>query len=235
MVDWWAVFKFNSASFPGCAATAQRVCAFGGSVQHYHAFSQQYVVASSESKQFNQGTNCLGDTTDDPVGASFDEVYNGTFYYVIWNDQFYTHPPIQGCGNSCSAPWGHPTLSESAQEILMSHHGDPCIKTYLFACTHNAGRSQMAAAFFNLYADPTGCRALDNIVFLVTAGFRDKAYRLLPFFYEIYHETSPFRNRCAQGPDIATPAKISARGYFSSVYAASRVCEPDFAKINSAI
>ncbi len=31
--------------------------------------------------------------------------------------------------------------------------------TYLFACTHNAGRSQMAAAFFNLYAE-AGCRAL---------------------------------------------------------------------------
>jgi arsenate reductase (thioredoxin) len=33
------------------------------------------------------------------------------------------------------------------------------MKTYIFACVHNAGRSQMAAAFFNLYAD-NGCRAL---------------------------------------------------------------------------
>lgn len=29
------------------------------------------------------------------------------------------------------------------------------MKTVLFACTHNAGRSQMAAAFFNRIADPT--------------------------------------------------------------------------------
>jgi arsenate reductase len=28
------------------------------------------------------------------------------------------------------------------------------VKTYLFACVHNAGRSQMAAAFFNRLADP---------------------------------------------------------------------------------
>jgi arsenate reductase (thioredoxin) len=28
------------------------------------------------------------------------------------------------------------------------------MKTVLFACVHNAGRSQMAAAFFNLLADP---------------------------------------------------------------------------------
>jgi arsenate reductase len=33
------------------------------------------------------------------------------------------------------------------------------MKTFIFACVHNAGRSQMAAAFFNLYAEP-GCRAI---------------------------------------------------------------------------
>jgi arsenate reductase (thioredoxin) len=32
--------------------------------------------------------------------------------------------------------------------------------TVLFACVHNAGRSQMAAAWFNLLADPTRARAL---------------------------------------------------------------------------
>jgi arsenate reductase len=31
--------------------------------------------------------------------------------------------------------------------------------TVLFACTHNAGRSQMAAAFFNALADPVKARA----------------------------------------------------------------------------
>jgi arsenate reductase len=34
------------------------------------------------------------------------------------------------------------------------------MKTYIFACVHNAGRSQMAAAFFNHLADPTRARAL---------------------------------------------------------------------------
>ena len=34
------------------------------------------------------------------------------------------------------------------------------MKTYLFACVHNAGRSQMAAAFFNALADPGEARAL---------------------------------------------------------------------------
>ena len=34
------------------------------------------------------------------------------------------------------------------------------MKTVLFACVHNAGRSQMAAALFNLLADPEKARAL---------------------------------------------------------------------------
>ena len=34
------------------------------------------------------------------------------------------------------------------------------MKTVIFACVHNAGRSQMAAAFFNQLADPNRARAL---------------------------------------------------------------------------
>lgn len=38
-------------------------------------------------------------------------------------------------------------------------HG-AAMKTVIFACVHNAGRSQMAAALFNQLADPTKARAL---------------------------------------------------------------------------
>jgi arsenate reductase len=34
------------------------------------------------------------------------------------------------------------------------------MKTVIFACVHNAGRSQMAAAFFNRLADPAKARAV---------------------------------------------------------------------------
>ena len=34
------------------------------------------------------------------------------------------------------------------------------MKTYIFACVHNAGRSQMAAAFFRSIADPAKARAI---------------------------------------------------------------------------
>ena len=34
------------------------------------------------------------------------------------------------------------------------------MKAVIFACVHNAGRSQMAAAYFNTLADPSKARAL---------------------------------------------------------------------------
>src|SRR5213083_58360 len=38
--------------------------------------------------------------------------------------------------------------------------GTPTMTTVIFACVENAGRSQMAAAFFNALADPTRIRAV---------------------------------------------------------------------------
>jgi hypothetical protein len=105
-VDWWFVFKFNSKSFPGCSDNQQRQCLFGGEVQDY-TFGQQFVFASNETQSFQKGGGCIGGTTSDPLGATFDEVYNGDLFYIVWNDQFYDDPPIKGCTTSCGGPWGH--------------------------------------------------------------------------------------------------------------------------------
>jgi hypothetical protein len=105
-VDWWFVFKLNAGKFPDCGGAA-RACPFGGTVEKYRV-GQQYVFASSESPALKQGEGCAGDTANDPIGATFHQVYNGAFHYLIWNDQFYQDPAIKGCsGNSCGAPWGH--------------------------------------------------------------------------------------------------------------------------------
>jgi hypothetical protein len=106
-VDWWFVFKFNAKTFPGCGSGATRACTFGGTVQSYETFGQQFAFASSESGTLQQGPGCVGDTTADPVGATFDQVYNGTYNYLIWNDQFYDDPKIKGCDKECGSPWGH--------------------------------------------------------------------------------------------------------------------------------
>jgi len=101
-VDWWFVFKFNAEALPGCGGAAQRACLFGGTVQTYKRFSQQFAFASSGDHTLQQGAGCVGDTTTDPLGATFSEVYKGKFYYVLWNDQFYGDPI-----NSDAAPAGH--------------------------------------------------------------------------------------------------------------------------------
>lgn len=111
-VSWWFVFKLNAKSFPGCEG-GSRSCPFGGEVQTtstYAKFGQQFVFATSEHPNLEDGTGgCLGDSSQDPVGASFDEIYNGNFYYVIWNDQPYGDPKIRSCTSkgNCGSPWGH--------------------------------------------------------------------------------------------------------------------------------
>ena len=54
------------------------------------------------------------------------------------------------------------------------------MKTVLFACVHNAGRSQMAAAWFNELADPSKARA-------VSAGTEPGA-RVYPEVVDAMHE-----------------------------------------------
>lgn len=106
-VSWWFVFKLNSKVFPGCGGDAKVECPFGGDPQSYKNSGQQYVFASSENATLQQGSGCAGDTLNDPIGATFDEIYHGDYHYVVWNDQFYDDPKIQGCSESCGSPWGH--------------------------------------------------------------------------------------------------------------------------------
>ena len=71
----------------------------------------------------------------------------------------------QLCGASSATllfRWLIPSLPQKADAILLPHkpNEQSPMKTYLFACIHNAGRSQMAAALFNLYANRRGCLAI---------------------------------------------------------------------------
>jgi hypothetical protein len=100
--DWWFVFKFNSKAFPACGNGAQRTCPFGGTVQSYSHFGQQFAFASSDDHRLQKGGGCVGDTTADPVGATFSQVYNGNYFYVVWNDQFDGDPMATE-----SSPAGH--------------------------------------------------------------------------------------------------------------------------------
>ncbi len=108
-VDWMFAFKFNYGSFPGCTDDGTvpapgTAGIFGGTVQPYpHGHSQQYVYATSAHPTLVKGQGCLGATLDDPLGATFAQVYNRPgYFYVLWNDQFYGQPIETLLG-----PWGH--------------------------------------------------------------------------------------------------------------------------------
>ncbi|HEY1774018.1 MAG TPA: deoxyribonuclease II family protein [Gammaproteobacteria bacterium] len=106
-VDWWFVFKLNKTVFEGCEGNSQRTCPFGGTPQNYRG-GQKFVYASSKDSKLQEGSDCAGDSTDDPIGATYDEIYNGSYNYVVWNDQFKGDPQISACGKGdCNGPWGH--------------------------------------------------------------------------------------------------------------------------------
>lgn len=112
-VDWWFVFKFNAATGPGCTGQKTPACIFGGKPGKYADYDgsvqwgQHYAVASSANPTLAApaqppGNTCAGDSADDPIGATYGKVYNGNYFYVVWNDQFYASPmPTR------ASPWGH--------------------------------------------------------------------------------------------------------------------------------
>jgi hypothetical protein len=102
--QWVFAFKFNVADFPTTATLNS--CLFGGAPKSY-ASSQKYVLAYAGSSVLQDGPGLIGTSTMDPVGATFAKIYASGLNFVVWNDQFYRHPPISGCGDSCSGPWGH--------------------------------------------------------------------------------------------------------------------------------
>ena len=104
-VDWWFAFKFNAASFPD-APGANAACPFGGNAVVLDIV-EPAVRGRQRAKSLHAGSGRVGETDDDPVGATFEEIYTAPSY-VVWNDQFYEDPKIAGCGElQLSAPWGH--------------------------------------------------------------------------------------------------------------------------------
>ena len=102
-VDWMFAFKFNTKKFPQ-KCTLPTVGIFGGKLEEYKSgHSQEYVFATSASPPLIRGTGCLGATDNDPLGATFGQIYNNPgYFYVLWNDQFYGNPIANK-----NSPWGH--------------------------------------------------------------------------------------------------------------------------------
>jgi hypothetical protein len=109
-VDWWFAFKFNTEAYPGDESKEKRQGIFGGTEKDYrNGFSLDYVYAGgyfdkdSSDIPLQKGEGYLGISEEDPLGATFAQVYQSDdYYYLLWNDQFYDHP-IESKGS----PMGH--------------------------------------------------------------------------------------------------------------------------------
>lgn len=100
--DWVFVYKFNASSFPTEKAPA---CIFGGTPDDGKS-SQAFAVASAGATTLVEGTGLIGTSVDDPLGATFSEIYTGGYNFIAWNDQFYGDPRLK-CGVNCTGRWGH--------------------------------------------------------------------------------------------------------------------------------
>ena len=102
-VDWWFAFKFNDARYPGDPSSEPGTGIFGGTPSKYkEGFSLSYAVASSANPVLTLGAGSIGSSLNDPLGATFDQVYHGSCNDVLWNDQF-SGDPVK----NEEAPWGH--------------------------------------------------------------------------------------------------------------------------------
>jgi hypothetical protein len=98
--DWVFAYKFNAKSYPSSDTDPARRCPFGGTPRHGDPLGQQYALASAVHPQLDMGRGLIGTSGADPVGATFSEIYNGDYFYVVWNDQFQTPPLPQSGSNS---------------------------------------------------------------------------------------------------------------------------------------
>jgi hypothetical protein len=102
-VAWWFIFKFNAATFPGQESLEPNPGIFGGTPKDYGgSFCLSYACASSANPSLQMGAGYVGTSLNDPLGATFDQVYHGQCNYILWNDQFHGDPLP-----SRDAPWGH--------------------------------------------------------------------------------------------------------------------------------
>lgn len=114
-VDWVFVFKFNGYNFNGFSGEIGSPGIFGGVFQKYlydgkYQGGQQYCFASSENSELQLGDGMCGATYNDPLGATFAQIYDTDDYnYLIWNDQFKgsPEPPELKGAKYAGAPWGH--------------------------------------------------------------------------------------------------------------------------------
>lgn len=150
--DWIFVFKLNAGVFPTAANDPARACPFGGSPSTARPIGQQYIYATNANPELRTGTGLVGTSTGDPVGATFAQIFNGDYSYVVWNDQFQGSPMPDR-----PAPWGH-----SKGIIAWNQDGDGVV---IQVSTPSWPGSGSARSPRQGDGNTLGCIARNNVIF----------------------------------------------------------------------
>lgn len=150
--NWIFVFKLNAGVFPSAANDSARACPFGGSLSANRPFGQQYAYATDARPGLQAGPGLIGTGAGDPLGATFAQIFNGSYSYVVWNDQFGGSPiPDRG------SPWGH-----SKGIIAWNQNGDGVViqvTTPSWPGSGNARAPRQGAG------NTLGCITRNNLIF----------------------------------------------------------------------
>ena len=98
------------------------------------------------------GQGLVGTGPGDPVGATFAQIFNGNYSYVVWNDQFQGHPMADR-----PSPWGH-----SKGMLAWNQNGDGLIVQVSTPAWPGAGS---ARAPRQGDGNTLGCTAGNNVMF----------------------------------------------------------------------
>ena len=216
-VQWFFVFKLNASVFPKCGdGVDTRACAFDGNLKpadYKEAFGQRYLVSSNEAPALvDGGPQCVGTTTSDPVGATFDEVYNGNFHYVLWNDQFFDSAPdpattVLNCSKGdCGEPWGH-----SKGLLAWNDAGEGMVMQVSTPSWPGSGNPQ----YQRTHGNTLGCIVDDDDVgvsqhFFALRLTRDDIVKVLKGMQEASVPTDPTNAQVAGPQPIGGPPEVVA-------------------------
>jgi hypothetical protein len=112
-VTWWFAFKFNDLMPETLRPVSAGDCPFGGVVNtnnnsdKHSNLAYAYAYGDGQTHGLVAGGSRIGWSDEDPLGVTYRNVFEGSYSYVVFNDQFYGDPQISGCGNDCEAPWAH--------------------------------------------------------------------------------------------------------------------------------
>ena len=88
----WDINPYESSYSPNSLIKEKVNFLKKNNTYYKNQWSLQYLIATDKEPKLKKGVGCLGMTNEDPLGSTFNQIYNNNCNYLIYNDQFYSDP-----------------------------------------------------------------------------------------------------------------------------------------------